>query len=156
MTRMNAAVHEAGHAVVALRLGLPISYATVSGYGPPPDDLPGLMAFVRFTNCPPIVEAAEAFDWMLVCLAGHTAELAICPDAPPLLDPKSRDVAIVEELAAWFSPPLVPAKFLIDSAQAAATKAVERDRTIIGQVAESLARSGMLSAGEIASIMAGA
>jgi hypothetical protein len=145
-TMANVAVHEAAHAVVGLRLGLPLSYATLA-------DQSGAGAHVQFIGCPPIETRDDAFDWMTMCFAGHAAELALCPGIP-LYRSHSIDAEIAESLAVIFSPPLIPIKFMIDAAQAAATKVVARDRTIIGRVAEALDQAGMLSAREITSIMA--
>jgi hypothetical protein len=122
-----------------------------------PQDWLHVRAFVRFRDHPPIETRADAFDWMTMCLAGHAAQLLLCPDVvEPLLDPTSVDAVIVEDLAAQFSPPLIPIRFMVDSARIAASKTVERDQVIITRVAEALDQAGRLSAGEIAAIVAGA
>jgi hypothetical protein len=151
-TMSRAAVHESGHVVVAVRLGLPVAFVTLDGQ--PPDDLPGVKTYVRFVDCPPITTHAAAHDWAVMCLAGHAAERLFYHDVGSSLDPNSHDAAIVEALAARFSPLLVPAGFMIDAAEAAAKRAVERDRTIIGRVAEELMREGTLKVAEILAIMA--
>lgn len=71
------AVHEAGHAVVALALGLPFAFVTVLDED---DDYPGLVLGTkrehRGSETPSAAQAAEwlANGWLSVLLAGAVAE----------------------------------------------------------------------------------